>query len=36
LIQSTALRYAIAAATGSLWLAYFYLPRARRPADGRG
>jgi uncharacterized membrane protein SpoIIM required for sporulation len=36
LVQSTALRYAIAAATATLWLAYFYLPRAQGPADGRG
>jgi uncharacterized membrane protein SpoIIM required for sporulation len=35
-IQSTAIRYAIAAATAGLWLAYFYLPRTQGPADGRG
>jgi uncharacterized membrane protein SpoIIM required for sporulation len=35
-IQSTPLRYAIAAGTAALWLAYFYLPRARETADGRG
>ena len=35
-IQSTAIRYAIAAATACLWLAYFYLPRSRGAADGRG
>jgi uncharacterized membrane protein SpoIIM required for sporulation len=33
LIQSTPVRYAIAAATAVLWLTYFYLPRAH--ADGR-
>jgi uncharacterized membrane protein SpoIIM required for sporulation len=36
LIQSTPIRYAIAAATASVWLAYFYLPRAKRAGDGRG
>lgn len=33
LIEQDAARYAIAAATGVLWLAFYYLPR--RPADGR-
>jgi uncharacterized membrane protein SpoIIM required for sporulation len=36
LIQSTPVRYAVAAATASLWLVYFYLPRRWRLIDGRG
>jgi uncharacterized membrane protein SpoIIM required for sporulation len=31
LVRIDAARYAIAAATGLVWLAYFYLPRGRRP-----
>lgn len=34
-IQSTAIRYAIAGGTALVWLGYFYLPRAREAADGR-
>lgn len=35
MIQSTPVRYAIAAGTGLLWLAYLYLPRGGRRADVR-
>ena len=35
-IQSTPVRYAIAATTATVWLVYFYLPRRRSPADGQG
>lgn len=35
-IQSTPVRYAIAATTAVLWLTYFYLPRRRSPAHGQG
>jgi uncharacterized membrane protein SpoIIM required for sporulation len=31
LIQLDGARYAVAAATGAVWLGYFYLPRGRRP-----
>ena len=36
LIQSTAIRYAIAATSGVIWLAYLYAPRGARPALARG
>jgi uncharacterized membrane protein SpoIIM required for sporulation len=36
LIQSTAVRYVIAAATCVVWLAYFYLPRAAEADHGLG
>jgi uncharacterized membrane protein SpoIIM required for sporulation len=36
LIQSTAVRYAVAATSGVIWLAYLYAPRAAGPVRGRG
>ena len=36
LIQSTAIRYAVAATCGVIWLAYLYAPRAAGPVRGRG
>jgi uncharacterized membrane protein SpoIIM required for sporulation len=35
-VQVTAIRYAIAAATAALWFGYFYLPRRGRTTDERG
>jgi uncharacterized membrane protein SpoIIM required for sporulation len=35
-IQSTAIRYAVAATTGVIWLTYLYAPRGPRPATARG
>ena len=35
-VQVTWIRYAIAAATATLWFGYFYLPRRARTADERG
>lgn len=36
LITQDLARYAIAAASGVIWLAYFYAPRRREPAHGQG